>query len=194
MFPHLATVRFNWAFYPPSDSDHDCWRKSYSHHRDGVFIESVWNGWWCHWSRSFKHNIFCPFYSSHIIIAVVSKNSSHHSVQWSRLKQVEVKPVFLTLPVAILDCNRKSGFFVVVFFLKIKKATLFSFPLLELKSKEIKSPIAELSPQHPDPHWALSMETSRSNISTLVANCWIAIVAGQPHAAFGMLMRCVNVT
>lgn len=55
------------------------------------------------------------------------------------------------------------------------------------------SPMAELSPQHPDPHWARRSETSRSSISTLLASCWIVAVVEQPHAAFGMLMRCVNV-
>lgn len=56
------------------------------------------------------------------------------------------------------------------------------------------SPMAEPSLQHPDPHWALSRETSLSSISTLVTSCCMVAVAGQPHAAFGMLMRCVNVT
>lgn len=59
---------------------------------------------------------------------------------------------------------------------------------------EHHSPMAEFSPQQPDPHWDLSRETSLSSISTLVASCWIVIVAGQPHATFGMLMRWVNVT
>lgn len=72
----------------------------------------------------------------------------------------------------------------------INKNYILSFYLCAL----LYLPMAELSPQHPDPHWALSRETSLSSISTLVASCWIVVVAGQPHAAFGMLMRWVNVT
>lgn len=68
-----------------------------------------------------------------------------------------------------------------------RKAGLFPPPHCD-------SPMAELSPQHPEPHWALSMDTSLSSISTLVASCWIVAVAAQPHAALGMLMRWVNVT
>ena len=57
-----------------------------------------------------------------------------------------------------------------------------------------RSPTAEPSLQQPEPHWALSRETSLSSISTLVTSCCMVAVAGQPQAAFGMLMRCVNVT
>lgn len=65
---------------------------------------------------------------------------------------------------------------------------------IHIRVVTVNSPTAELSPQHPDPHWALSRETSLSSISTLVASCWIEVVVGQPHAAFGMLIRWVNVT